>query len=509
MICKNCNVEKDKSQFSNTQLKKKYRKCKSCLQDSDNFTMEKQKVLFSNLMNWLRNNGAEFPFLEIKHYNERFRGIVATKNIYKNKNILKVPHCCIMTTLKAYKSHVGLEIKKSGWEPPSSHTWLALMLLEEKLNPTSFWKPFIDILPPNYNDFPQFYSSDELNQLKGSFIVDMIKSRNLNLEKEFNQIVSIIPEFCKKIKLQDYVWARIAIVSRIFNIAYEKDNSTQGIVPMADMLNHSKEPGTRWMFYPDEDAFIITSEKFMFKDKEIFDTYGLKCNSRYLVNYGFTLSDNQENNQAVVFINPANRLQLFQNNETSIDDSYCEYRFLINEGKETLISQDKNFRFQFVILSDKKVEPPKSMTGLHSIWCLFGMLRLLLSSDVEFENFMKNLTKTDFVTMLLSVSPFSVQTELLVLKELSNTCEKVLDNFPSTIEMDQAELETATPYSNRWNILNMLIGEKTVLLYYRDLGVYVTTLFSDGNDVYKIGKHLRKNSRFSSYYKVYWEQLMK
>ena len=55
----------------------------------------------------------------------------------------------------------------------------------------------------------------------------------------------------------------------------------------------------------------------------------------------------------------------------------------------------------------------------------------------------------------------------------------------------------------------MLIGEKTVLLYYRDLGVYVTTLFSDGNDVYKIGKHLRKNSRFSSYYKVYWEQLMK
>ena len=48
MICKNCNVEKNKSQFSNTQLKKKDRKCKSCLQDSDNFTMEKQKVLFSS-----------------------------------------------------------------------------------------------------------------------------------------------------------------------------------------------------------------------------------------------------------------------------------------------------------------------------------------------------------------------------------------------------------------------------------------------------------------------------
>ena len=37
------------------------------------------------------------------------------------------------------------------------------------------------------------------------------------------------------------------------------------------------------------------------------------------------------------------------------------------------------------ILPDKKVDTEsKSITGLHSIWCLFGMLRLLISSDDEF-----------------------------------------------------------------------------------------------------------------------------
>jgi histone-lysine N-methyltransferase SETD3 len=539
MICKCCNLNKEKTLFSNSQLKRKQddRKCKDCSQEpaGDNFetfTLEHQKVLFSNLISWLRKNGAEFPHLEIKHYNERFRGIVATKNIYKCKQILKVPHKCIMTTLKAYETEVGLELKSSGWEPHSSHTWLAVMLLQEKLNPNSFWKPFIDILPPNYNDFPQFYNNEELKQLSGSFILDMIKSRNLNLEQEFNELLLAIPIFGKKITLKDYVWARIAIVSRVFHIAYDDNKTTQGIVPMADMLNHSKEPGTKWSFVPNEDAFIISSDKFLIKDKEVFDTYGAKCNSRYLVNYGFTLSDNQENNQAAIFIDPVkilsnknsvlneSKLKILGNNSTTIDDSYCEYRYLINAKKETLISQDQQYRFQFITLLDKKVDSrPKSITGLHSIWCLFGMLRLLFSSEIEFLQFtikinnkIKELkdenVKLDLVNILLSIPPFSVETELLVLKELSTICEKVLDGFPTTVEMDQKELESTLPYSNRWNILNLLIGEKKVLLYYRELGVYINNLWNESKDVRKVGKILRKNTEYAPYHKVYWEQLI-
>jgi histone-lysine N-methyltransferase SETD3 len=534
MICKCCNLNKEKTFFSNAQLKKKQdnRKCKDCSKGDDfkTFTLEHQKLLFSNLINWLSKNGAEFPNLEIKHYNERFRGIVATKNLHKGNQVLKVPHKCIMTTLKAYESEACLEIKSSGWEPQSSHTLLALMLLQEKLNPNSFWKPFIDILPPNYNDFPQFYNSDELKQLSGSFILDMIKSRNLNLEHEFNDLLLAMPIFGKKISLKDYVWARIAIVSRVFHIAYGDNTSTQGIVPMADMLNHSKEPGTKWSFVPSEDAFIISSEKYLFKDKEVFDTYGVKCNSRYLVNYGFTLSDNQENNQAAVFIDPVkilsnsvlseNKLKLLGNNAINIDDAYCEYRYLVNMKKETLISQDKQYRFQFIILLNNKVSlDPKPLTGLHSIWCLFGMLRLLLSSEIEFlvftvklNNQIKELkdknAKIDLINILLGIQPLSAETEILVLKELSTICEKVLNGFSSTIEMDKKELEFTTPYTNRWNILNMLIGEKKVLLYYKDLGTYINNLWNEFKNVRSVGKKLRKHSDYSPYYKVFWEQLI-
>ena len=520
MICKICNLNKDKTFYSHSQLKKKERTCKDCQNCQNNdfktFTLEKQKILFNNLIEWLRNNGAIFPDVEIKHYNERFRGIVATRNIFKNKQIVKIPHKCIMTTFKAYESDIGLEIKKSGWEPNSPHTLLALMLLQEKLNPNSFWKPFIDILPPNYNDFPQFYSNNELLQLKGSFVLDMIQSRNLNLENEFKEMTIAIPDFCKKISLKDFIWARIAIVSRVFYIAYTKEKTTQGIVPMADMLNHSKNPGTRWTFVPEEDSFIIYSEKYIFKNIEIFDTYGPKCNSRYFVNYGFTLKDNQEYNQGAIFIDPVkilnkytmneNKLNLLKNMETTIDDSFCNYGCLIESKKETLVSINKCFRFQFIILSDKKVDSqPKTMTGLHSIWCLFGMLRLLLSSDEEFIKITHTKESKDFIQILLSISPLSTENELSVLKELSSICNESLTNFDTTLEMDEKELETVEPYSNRWNILNILIGEKRVLIYYRDLGLYVNSF----NEYHKIGRNLRKHNMFSSYYKVYWEHFLK
>jgi hypothetical protein len=147
------------------------------------------------------------------------------------------------------------------------------------------------------------------------------------------------------------------------------------------------------------------------------------------------------------------------------------------------------------------------------------MLRLLLSSEIEFlvftvklNNQIKELkdknAKIDLINILLGIQPLSAETEILVLKELSTICEKVLNGFSSTIEMDKKELEFTTPYTNRWNILNMLIGEKKVLLYYKDLGTYINNLWNEFKNVRSVGKKLRKHSDYSPYYKVFWEQLI-
>ena len=535
MICKCCFSDKNKAFFSKAQLKKKIdeRKCIDCCEKENSvFTLEKQKVLFSNLIKWLIDYNATFPNLEIKHYNENFRGMVTKSNVYKGKPLISIPQKCIMTTLKAYESESGKELKNSGWDPDSSHTWLALYLIEEKQNPNSFWKPYIDIIPPVYGDFPQFYSKSELSQLKGSFILDMIKSRNLNLEKEFKNLIKAIPVFGKKISLRDYVWARIAIVSRVFQITYSDKDTTQGLVPIADMLNHSKTPIANWMFSTKDDAFIVATNKFTSIGTEVTDSYGYKCNSRYLVNYGFTLNDNQINNQAAIFIDPAvvtkddkfrsSKLKLFKGRETNVDDSYSEYLFLVKNNIETLetnVSKNGQYRFQFVILQDTPVQMnlkeirEKSFTGLHCSWAMFGFLRILLSNEEEFEEITSYIIeksdkdKLDILELMLQVKPLSAETEVNVLKILSQHCEKMLDGFSSTIEMDEYELKTTEPYSNRWNILNMLIGEKKTLLYYKELGEFVNKKWIETTSVYKVGRFLRKNPEFYNYYNVYWSKI--
>lgn len=48
------------------------------------------------------------------------------------------------------------------------HSFLSTFLLRERKNPDSFWKPYIDLLPSDYNCFPVFFSDDELKWLEGS-----------------------------------------------------------------------------------------------------------------------------------------------------------------------------------------------------------------------------------------------------------------------------------------------------------------------------------------------------
>jgi histone-lysine N-methyltransferase SETD3 len=42
-------------------------------------------------------------------------------------------------------------------------------------------------------------------------------------------------------------------------------------------------------------GFVIESEEDIEVGQEVFDSYGRKCNSRYLLSYGFTLEDNEDN----------------------------------------------------------------------------------------------------------------------------------------------------------------------------------------------------------------------
>lgn len=69
----------------------------------------------------------------------------------------------------AYQTDIGQKMLHNKIELLSpKHSYLSVFLLQEKKNPESFWKPYIDILPSDYASFPIFFNEEDLSWLTGS-----------------------------------------------------------------------------------------------------------------------------------------------------------------------------------------------------------------------------------------------------------------------------------------------------------------------------------------------------
>jgi len=76
------------------------------------------------------------------------------------------------------------------------------------------------------------------------------------------------------------------ICSRVFGIEME-GHQTDAMVAYADMLNHKRPRQTGWWYCNTRKGFVIESMDDIKRGDQVFDSYGRKCNTRFLLNYGF------------------------------------------------------------------------------------------------------------------------------------------------------------------------------------------------------------------------------
>lgn len=65
------------------------------------------------------------------------------------------------------------------------------------------------------------------------------------------------------------------------------------------MLNHRRPKQTAWSYSDEKKGFIIESLEDIQRGDYVYDSYGKKCNSRFLLNYGFIVLDNDGNEVAL------------------------------------------------------------------------------------------------------------------------------------------------------------------------------------------------------------------
>ena len=83
----------------------------------------------------------------------------------------------------------------------------------------------------------------------------------------------------------------------------------------------------RWTFDDSLNGFTITTMRAIDRGEQVYDSYGRKCNSRFFVNYGFALEDNEEDNEALLaFACPPDAPSLARKNQMAAGKNLLSLR---------------------------------------------------------------------------------------------------------------------------------------------------------------------------------------
>jgi len=404
-----------------------------------------QTTKLNRVLSWLHQAGAKFPKLYLKYFGPENRAIYTMADIENGEQIMYIPHECILTSDVAKVSPIGQAILKSRIELLSKHSLLAAYLLSEKAKgKRSRWSAYIDILPEKFDTVPLFFDEDMMQMLRGSLVRQKIHDRRESLRIEFENLRQHVTEF-RRFTHAEFVWARLVVITRIFGLMIGKIK-TDGLVPLADMLNHKRPRETKWSYENSQRGFVINALCNISSHSEVLDSYGRKCNSRFFVNYGFALESNDDNQASLT-------VQLRQN-----DPSFDLKRDILSQKDGAFRVSEHIVQRDFLLPRFYKEKKTKEC---------FSFLRFVNATDSELM-----VIFGDKQIRLDVIRPISCSNERKCLVAIAKFARKSLARFETTLESDLESLkdfETYPEYSNARNCILMRSGEKKVLRHYIQL----------------------------------------
>ena len=401
----------------------------------------KSYPLYVKFLRELYKYNSFFPKLEIHFYTNDYRGVLAKSNIKKEEIIMTIPKECLISLETVFDTEYGKKIEEFMFKELNSpkHCLLTSFLLYEENNPK--YKYYFDLLPHDFSNFPIFYTSKELEYLKGSPFLYQILEKKEDMKSDYAILCKYLPDF-KQFSYLKFCQARLLISSRIFGISIN-DNKTDVLAPFADLLNHKRPRQTQWYYDDKLESFVIQATEDIQEGSEIFDSYGRKTNARFLLNYGFCLEDN-DTSEYIMRITFNENYPLFEEKKNFFQNEYELVRSfnLNNNFYESQIIEILSF-LRFILFD--------------------GDINELYNAI----NSSENVYNEEVPLTFYYIEPISKELEIKVLKHLSLLCRRALGKYPTTFEEDQNLLKSKKNISfNLKNCLLLLMSEKTVLSYF-------------------------------------------
>ena len=330
------------------------------------------------------------------------------------------------------------------------HGFLSTFILQEKRKEEdSEFFPFIDILPKSFENFPIFFTPEEKEWLKGSPFLDQVEEKIEDIKTDYDLICEKVPEY-SQFSLIEFSEIRMMVSSRIFgmNILGKK---TDGFVPMADMLNHKRPKQTSWTYSDEKGGFVIEALKDIERNEQVYDSYGKKCNSRFFLNYGFIVENNDGNEVPIKIYYPES------------DDKKDMKKEMINdlsEFKKFRVTDSFNDNIMHEFLSWLRfVEYDENITLLIDYQARVATQSHMNDSDSD------DIDDPNRGFKAKDLPPLSIRNEQKVLLRMKLEASKLLAKYPTTYEEDLDILKNNTDLTdNTRNCVLMRSGEKEVCL---------------------------------------------
>lgn len=247
---------------------------------------------FDKLKEWLNVNNDNIFMFE-----KGSRGLYSKKDIKQNEIIMRIPSKYIIHYSKVKNKYISDKIS-------NINSLMASYLYVKSLKNESFWTPYLKSMPQRIDEYIYYYDKKKLSLLNNTSI--MCKD-TYNFKIHMKNIVNdskIIHKWLSEKELlhQDhkkyidfypiFLKFRILVCSRIFG--YNKNGEKEsGLVPYADLLNHSEDPNTTWYFNDESNSFEVSATKDIPSYSEIYDSYGNKNNIDLIMYYGFSIKNNK------------------------------------------------------------------------------------------------------------------------------------------------------------------------------------------------------------------------
>lgn len=226
------------------------------------------------------------------------------------------------------------------------------------------------------------------------------------------------------------------------------------------MLNHRRPRQTSWTYDDGQQGFVIEALEDIKRGEQIFDSYGKKCNTRFLLNYGFINLNND-------------------GNEFPFKVALDHVNDPLFKQKNDLLGQELGKR-TYRAMADLTEENTYKMLSFLRYCEWDGDMMTLVQAKMRDEKARgRHQAETDSEDEIKSykaenISVLSVRNEKRVLTKLRSLSEDALRQYPTTLAEDEETLKnddegTAQITFNHRNCALFVKGEKEILHWFIEL----------------------------------------